>query len=91
MIACRQWTVCGRVQGVGYRAATRQQARSLGLAGHARNRPDGAVDVLACGPAAALDALERWLGHGPAAARVQSVTGQALPVPLPGPHDFTVG
>ncbi len=65
--------VSGRVQGVFYRASTREQALALGLTGYARNLPDGAVEVLACGDAGAIEALERWLWEGPAAARVAEV------------------
>lgn len=72
-MACRRFLVCGRVQGVCFRAATREQALRLGLAGHARNLPDGRVEVLAAGADAALEELERWLQHGPPAARVASV------------------
>jgi acylphosphatase len=42
--------VRGRVQGVGFRWWTRAQALELGLAGHARNLPDGRVEVVAEGP-----------------------------------------
>ena len=54
-----RFIVSGRVQGVFYRASTREQALALVLAGHARNLPDGRVEVLASGSADALDALER--------------------------------
>jgi acylphosphatase len=91
MIVCRQWIVRGRVQGVGYRAATRQQAQQLGLCGHAHNRSDGAVEVLGCGPAAAVEALELWLWQGPAAAQVQSVAWDDLPTPTQPPRGFTLG
>ncbi|MET0331044.1 MAG: acylphosphatase [Dyella sp.] len=90
-MVCRQWIVRGRVQGVGYRAATRQQAQLLGLCGHARNRSDGAVEVLAYGLTAAVEALELWLWQGPAVAQVQSVTLQELPAPTQPPHAFTLG
>jgi acylphosphatase len=76
---CARFIVSGRVQGVFYRASARQQAVSLGLAGRAENRPDGDVEVVACGPAHALDALERWLRQGPPAARVEAVSREALP------------
>jgi acylphosphatase len=56
-----------------FRAATRDAARRLGLRGHARNLPDGSVEVLAAGEAAALDALMQWLQHGPPLARVDGV------------------
>ena len=74
-----RFIVSGKVQGVFYRASTREQALALGLVGHAMNRPDGTVEVLANGDAAALDALERWLRHGPAGARVDTVIREALP------------
>jgi acylphosphatase len=61
-----RFIVSGRVQGVFYRASTREQALRLGLAGHAKNRLDGSVEVLASGEAEALDALERWLQQGAA-------------------------
>ena len=74
-----RFIVSGRVQGVGYRASARMQALQLGLAGHALNRPDGSVEVLASGAAEALDALQRWLLLGPPAARVEAVRRAELP------------
>jgi acylphosphatase len=68
-----RFLVSGKVQGVCFRAATRDEARRLGLRGHARNLPDGRVEVLAAGKAAALDALMQWLQHGPPLARVDGV------------------
>ena len=66
--------VSGKVQGVGFRASTCGHARRLGLAAcHATNLADGRVSVVAMGEAAALDALEDWLGHGPPSARVVQV------------------
>ena len=74
-----RFIVSGRVQGVFYRASTREQALALGLTGHARNLPDGRVEVLTSGSAAALDALEGWLRQGPPAARVEAVSREDLP------------
>lgn len=65
--------VAGRVQGVFFRASTREQALRLGLRGHARNLADGRVEVVVSGDDAAIDAMEAWLRHGPPAARVESV------------------
>jgi acylphosphatase len=65
--------VCGRVQGVFYRAATRQRAQELGCRGYARNLPDGRVEVLAVGEPAAVHALIEWLRQGPPAAHVTDV------------------
>lgn len=74
MTGCVRCLVTGRVQGVWYRAATQQQARTLGLSGYAKNLPDGGVEVVACGEQAAIETLRRWLWQGPPAAKVSAVT-----------------
>ncbi|MGH7022937.1 MAG: acylphosphatase [Caulobacteraceae bacterium] len=63
----------GNVQGVGYRWWARAEARRLGLAGWVRNRADGTVELVAAGPAAALDQLAEVCRRGPRAAGVTSV------------------
>lgn len=73
-MASAKFLVCGRVQGVFFRASTRHEAQRLSLTGYARNLADGSVEILACGDAAAIDELERWLHVGPPAARVDAVT-----------------
>lgn len=78
-MACERFIVTGRVQGVFFRASTRDFALQLGIAGYARNRDDGSVEILASGSAEALGALFAWLHHGPPAARVESVQHEALP------------
>ena len=65
--------VTGRVQGVWFRDSTQRQAQALGITGHAINLDDGSVEVLACGPAFALDALREWLWQGPPMAQVSDV------------------
>ena len=62
--------VSGLVQGVFFRASTRDRARQLGLTGRASNLPDGRVEVIANGPEEGLAALCRWLREGPPQARV---------------------
>ncbi len=74
-----RFIVTGKVQGVFYRASTREQALALGIGGHAENRPDGSVEVLASGSASALDALGRWLRQGPPMAVVEAVSREDLP------------
>jgi acylphosphatase len=64
----------GTVQGVGFRYATAQEATALGLTGWVRNRRDGAVETCFRGPHSAVEALVQWSHHGPAGARVASVT-----------------
>ena len=73
-MATVRFLIRGRVQGVGFRAHTRHEAERLGLAGYAKNLPDGRVEVLAVGEPAALGALERWLHSGSPAARVDGVS-----------------
>jgi acylphosphatase len=72
-IIARRCFVSGRVQGVFYRASTRQRAQELGCRGYARNLPDGSVEVLAIGDPAAVHALVEWLRQGPPAAHVTGV------------------
>jgi acylphosphatase len=65
--------VHGRVQGVGFRAATLRTARALDLSGWVRNRPDDSVEVVADGEPSALKRLEEFLRRGPPAAHVRGV------------------
>ena len=74
----RRCLVAGRVQGVFYRATTRSRAESLGVTGHARNLPDGRVEVLAGGTPAAVQALCDWLWDGPPAAHVTAVDAESV-------------
>ena len=65
--------VSGRVQGVFFRASTREEAARLGLGGWVRNLPDGRVEIVAEGSRERLDALLEWCRHGPSYARVEQV------------------
>jgi acylphosphatase len=85
--------VSGRVQGVFFRASTRQRAAELGVTGHARNLPDGRVEVLACGPEHAVRQLCDWLWIGPPSAEVTrvEVTDLVLESLRPWPAQFSTG
>ena len=63
----------GRVQGVFYRDTCRRTARRYGVAGWARNRPDGTVEAVFEGPREAVNALVAWAFRGPAEAHVTGV------------------
>lgn len=65
--------VYGRVQGVGFRWWTKCRAAELGLRGHARNLPDGRVEVLAEGGRSACESLLDLLGDGATPGRVDRV------------------
>ncbi len=71
---CKRVFVEGRVQGVWFRGSTQEKARGLGIGGWVRNLPDGRVEVLMCGPRAAVAELEQWLHQGPRMARVDRIT-----------------
>jgi acylphosphatase len=60
-----------------FRHSARLEARRLNIRGFARNLPDGSVEVLAQGGAAAVEELGAWLQHGPAEARVDEVREMA--------------
>jgi acylphosphatase len=73
----RRIEVRGRVQGVFFRASTRQRAREAGAGGWVRNRADGSVEIWLEGGADAIDQVERWVRDGgPRAARVEEVTAE---------------
>jgi len=65
--------VRGRVQGVMFRAYAADAARTLGITGYARNRADGAVEIVAEGRRRDLEALIAWAHTGPSLARVTQV------------------
>ena len=77
-MSAARFRVSGKVQGVWFRAATREQALALHLRGFACNRDDGSVEVVATGDDSALDALAAWLRSGPPLARVDQVDREPL-------------
>ena len=83
MSICRKCQVQGKVQGVFFRDSTRQQAERLGLTGHAKNLPDGSVEVLACGSEAGIQQLCDWLWDGSLMAHVEQVDCQTVDTPPP--------
>ena len=85
----RRFRITGRVQGVYFRQSTRVEAERLALKGFARNLPDGSVEVLAQGGAAAVAELHRWLHRGPRSARVEAVL-ELEPGPESIPPSFQV-
>ena len=80
--------VRGRVQGVGYRAATAAEATRLGLVGWVRNRPDGQVELEAEGPPATVAALLTWCARGPALAQVTGV--DTVEIAVVGESSFAI-
>jgi DNA ligase D-like protein (predicted 3'-phosphoesterase) len=80
--------VRGAVHGVGFRYATAQRARALGVRGWVRNRDDGSLEVHAEGPRQAVEELLAFLAVGPPAARVAGV--EAQPAAIEGHEQFAI-
>lgn len=78
--------ISGAVQGVGFRYAAVRKAKELGVAGWARNDPDGGVSILVEGEAENVDEFVDWCRHGPAFASVARV--EVKNVPASGLKDF---
>ena len=85
----RRIVVQGRVQGVYFRASTRDTARSLGLVGWVRNLPDRTVEIEVEGKAEAVAKLIQWAHGGPPAAHVTGLVETPLE-PLASESDFHV-
>lgn len=87
-MTCWHCRVRGRVQGVWYRASSREQALHLGLCGSATNRSDGSVELLLCGEETALHAMREWLWQGPELSQVEQVECEVV-AEVPGIEGFT--
>ena len=86
---CRHYVISGRVQGVFFRASTRDQAEDIGVSGWVRNLSDGRVEVVACGEDQQLDRLEVWLRQGPPMAAVSNIKRDNW-AEAPGFSGFTI-
>jgi len=89
--AVMRWRVSGRVQGVFFRAWTREQALQLALDGSAVNLDDGSVEVIAAGETQALEQLEDALRQGPPRARVDALERLPAPPPASVERGFSIG
>jgi acylphosphatase len=65
--------ITGKVQGVWYRASSKDKALTLGLTGQVWNQQDGSVGVLVQGPMDNLLAFVEWCREGPPLANVENV------------------
>jgi len=68
-----QIIITGLVQGVYFRASTREMALRKGLKGWVRNLPDGNVEALFEGPKDVLEEALIWCKQGPRGASVVNV------------------
>ena len=63
----------GKVQGVFYRATTKEMADQIGVKGWVRNRENGSVEIMASGAEAQLQEFIDWCKKGPKRAEVSNV------------------
>jgi acylphosphatase len=80
--------ITGLVQGVWFRASTREQARRRGLNGWVRNLPDGGVEAVFEGEETELEGMLAWCRLGPPGARVDEVA--TVHSPATGLEGFTI-
>ena len=65
--------ISGRVQGVWFRANTKQKAEQLGLTGWVRNTHDGCVEAVFEGEESLVNEMIEWCHQGPPLAKVEKV------------------
>ena len=65
--------LAGRVQGVGFRWTTAEEARQRRLTGWVRNLDSGGVEAVFEGPRAAVEDMLRWCTDGPPGAHVRDL------------------
>ena len=75
--------VYGNVQGVGFRALTRQQAKKMGIGGTVRNLPDGTVEILAQGSKKSLEELIHILKKEMSSGGIENVKIDYSPIEEP--------
>ncbi len=65
--------ISGRVQGVWFRAYTKEEADRLGIKGWVRNLPDGRVEAVFEGDEEAVEEMVRWCYKGSPQSKVEKV------------------
>ena len=88
MIA-RQYLFAGRVQGVGFRYATKQLAKGFDVLGWVRNLPDGSVELQVMGEEDELDDFIQELHDSPIGRHIQEQTERRVPL-LEDVSGFTI-
>lgn len=75
--------VSGKVQGVFFRASTKEVCDRLGIAGWVKNVPSGNVMIHAQGSAEQLSELQAWCKEGPQLSKVSRINvEEATETPL---------
>jgi acylphosphatase len=71
--------VSGKVQGVFYRATTKEVADKLGIKGIVKNLPDNNVEIKVTGHEEQLQRFIDWCKQGPSRAKVAAVISEEIP------------
>lgn len=71
--------VKGRVQGVFFRASTKEKALALGIKGWVKNLPDDTVEIVAEGQKEFISDFIEWCKAGPKHAVVSEIEIEHLP------------
>jgi len=66
-------TISGKVQGVWFRANTKDKAEQLDISGWIRNTPDGKVEAIFEGEEENIKEMLDWCNNGPPLAKVKEV------------------
>ena len=81
--------ITGRVQGVWFRANTRQKAEQLGITGWVHNTRDGCVEAIFEGEENRVKEMIEWCHRGPPLAKIENVEVKNQS-PTNGFDDFSI-
>lgn len=73
MNVCAHVIISGQVQGVFYRASTKDKAEELGLTGWIRNKSDRTVEAIFEGEENKIKDMINWCHQGPSYSKVSNV------------------
>ncbi|HEC89179.1 MAG: acylphosphatase [Thermoplasmata archaeon] len=79
MIVAKHVLISGRVQGVWFRATTKEKAEEYNIKGWVRNTSDGKVEAVFIGEEEDVEKMIQWCHHGPPLARVEKVEVSSYP------------
>lgn len=82
--------VSGKVQGVGYRMATRDRAKQLDVKGYVQNLGNGNVKIIAHGEDSSVNSLLEWAKSGSSSAVVDRVETEVVSENTEEFTDFTI-
>ncbi len=82
--------ITGRVQGVFYRASSKNKALELGIEGWVSNHPDGSVRMEIQGNEETLSSFLDWAKEGSVHSRVDHIEKEELPLSVLPEKEFEI-